>query len=52
MIPAKWYVIFMTGAGIVMLLYGLGTASGRTILGSFLFLGLGGAVYFNTRKKY
>jgi hypothetical protein len=45
MIPAKVYIVVMAGAGVVMILYGLGIGDIRVILGSFLFLGMAGFVY-------
>ena len=51
MIPVKWYIAVMVGAGVVMFLYGIGTGEIRTIFGSFLFLGIGGGFYFANRKR-
>jgi hypothetical protein len=51
MIPAKLYIVIMLAAGVIMFFYGIGTGSMSVILGSFLFLGMGGLVYFGTRNK-
>jgi hypothetical protein len=50
MISAKLYVVIMVGAGVVMFFYGIGTKDMRVVLGSFLFLGMGGFVYFRIKK--
>jgi CHASE2 domain-containing sensor protein len=52
MIPVKWYIVVMLGAGIATFLYGVFTGHVPTILGSFLFFGIGGLAYFATRKKH
>lgn len=51
MIPVTWYIWLMLGAGVLTLLYGIGTADAKTIMGSFLFLGLGGFAFFMHRKQ-
>ena len=51
MIPVKWYIAIMLIAGVVTLLYGIGTSDPKTILGSFLFIGIGGLVYFLYSRK-
>jgi hypothetical protein len=44
-IPAKLYIAIMLVAGIVTFLYGIGTGDASTILGSFVFIGIGGGIY-------
>jgi hypothetical protein len=51
LIPVTWYIWLMLGAGVLTLLYGIGTADAKTIMGSFLFLGLGGFAFFMHRKQ-
>lgn len=51
MIPVKWYIAIMIGAGVITFLYGVGTQSMNTILGSFLFTGIGGLVYFLYKRR-
>ena len=46
LIPVKWYIAFMLFAGAATFIYGLVNSDSKTILGSFLFFGLGGLVYF------
>ena len=50
MIPVNWYMSIMLIAGVVTFVYGLATGDIKTILGSFLFTGIGGVVYFVYRR--
>lgn len=51
MMPVKWYVWLMLGAGLVTFLYGIGTADAKVIMGSFLFFGIGGLAHFLYRPR-
>lgn len=44
-IPAKLYIAMMLIAGVVTFFYGIGTGDAKTILGSFVFIGIAGGVY-------
>lgn len=50
MIPAKWYIVIMLFAGAATFVYGIANGEVKTILGSFLFFGMGGFVYFRSRR--
>ena len=50
MIPVKWYIWIMVVAGVVTFLFGIATGDIKTILGSFLFVGIGGFVHFAYRR--
>jgi len=50
LIPVKWYISIMLFAGAVTFVYGIATADMHTILGSFLFTGIGGIAYLLYRK--
>jgi hypothetical protein len=50
MIPVKWYITIMVGAGVCMFLYGLVNGEIRTMLGSFIFSGMGGLVYYISNR--
>jgi hypothetical protein len=51
MIPVKWYIVIMLGAGACTFLYGLATADIKVVLGSFIFTGMGGLVYYSSAKR-
>jgi TPR repeat protein len=50
LIPVKWYISIMLVAGAVTFLYGIAIGDVKTILGSFLFSGIGGFAYFLYRR--
>lgn len=50
LIPAKLYIAIMLIAGAVTFLYGIFKGQVNVIFGSFLFLGMGGFVYFRSRR--
>ena len=50
MIPVKWYISIMLFAGAVTFVYGIANGDIKTILGSFLFTGIGGGAYLLYRK--
>jgi hypothetical protein len=51
MIPVKFYIAVMLIAGAVTFLYGVAEASMNTVLGSFLFFGIGGFAYYAWYRK-
>jgi hypothetical protein len=50
LIPAKLYIAIMLFAGAATFLYGVANGQVNAILGSFLFFGMGGFVYFRLRR--
>lgn len=50
-IPAKVYIVIMLVAGVVTFFYGIGTGDAKTILGSFLFIGIAGGAYLLTKPR-
>lgn len=50
LISARIYVAIMLSAGAVTFIYGAATGQVNVILGSFLFFGMGGLVYFRSRR--
>jgi hypothetical protein len=50
-IPVKWYIAIMLSAGVCMFGYGLVNGEANVVFGSFLFLGMGGLVYFISRRS-
>jgi hypothetical protein len=50
LIPVKLYIAIMLIAGAATFVYGAANGQPQTIFGSFLFLGMGGFVYFRSRR--